>query len=79
MTGVNETLTQKMRHLISQHLALQTEFERYFLDTDTDMAGIVRDPFRLPVSAIPDDDDQTQTELVTLKEDSGTELKFQTE
>ena len=82
MTGVDETCTgtEKMRHLISQHLAaLQTEFERYFLDTDRNIAGIVWDPFQSPLTAIPNEDDQMQTELVTLKEDPGVKLKFQTE
>ena len=80
MTGVDETWTEKMKHLISQHLAaLQTEFERYSPDTDTGMADIVWDPFRSPATVIPDDDNQTQTELVSLKEDWGVKLKFQTE
>ena len=45
-TGVDKMCTEKMRHLISQQLsARQIDFEIHFLDMDTDMAGIVQDPF----------------------------------
>ncbi|XP_063612431.1 zinc finger BED domain-containing protein 5-like, partial [Penaeus indicus] len=68
------------QNLITQHLeALEGEFKRYFPDIQSLTSQLVRFPFTAPVTCIPDDNDDGQTELLTLQEDSGAKMKFETE
>ena len=66
------------QNLITQHLeALEGEFKRYFPDIQNLTSRLVR--FTAPVTCIPDDNDNAQTKLLTLQEDSGAKMKFETE
>ena len=66
--------------LITQHLeALEGEFKRYFPDFQSLTSRLVRAPFTAPVTCIPDDNDDAQTELFTFQEDSRAKMKFETE
>ncbi|XP_063889743.1 protein FAM200C-like [Scylla paramamosain] len=68
------------QNLITQHLeALEGEFKRYFPDIQSLTSRLVRTPFTAPVTCIPEDNDDGQTELLTLQEDSGAKMKFETE
>ncbi|XP_063847651.1 SCAN domain-containing protein 3-like [Scylla paramamosain] len=68
------------QNLITQHLeALEGEFKRYFPDIQSLTSRLVRAPFTAPVTCIPDDNDDGQTELLTLQEDSRAKMKFETE
>ncbi|XP_045104386.1 zinc finger BED domain-containing protein 5-like [Portunus trituberculatus] len=68
------------QNLITQHLeALEGEFKRYFPDIQSLTSRLVRAPFTAAVTCIPDDNDDGQTELLTLQEDSGAKMKFETE
>ena len=52
--------------LITQHLeALEGESIRYFPDIQSLTSRLVRAPFTTPVTCIPDDNDDGQTELLT--------------
>ncbi|XP_063849112.1 zinc finger BED domain-containing protein 5-like [Scylla paramamosain] len=66
------------QNLITQHLeALEGEFKRYFPDIQSLTSRLVRSPFTAPVTCIPDDNDDGQTELLTLQKDSGAKMKFE--
>ena len=68
------------QNLITQHLeALEGEFKIYFPDIQNLTSRLVRFPFTAPVTCIPDVNDDAQTELLTLQEDSGAKMKFETE
>ena len=68
------------QNLITQHhAAMEGEFKRYFPDKQNLTSRLVRFPFTAPVTCIPDDNDNGQTELLTLQEDSGAKMKFETE
>lgn len=68
------------KNLIVQHLeALVEEFKRYFPDIQIQTSQLVRFPFTAPVTCIPDDNDDGQTELLTLQEDTGAKMKIETE
>ena len=43
------------------------------------LVRLVRAPFITPMTCIPDDNDDGQTEVLTLQEDSGAKMKFKTE
>ena len=66
--------------LPNQHLeALEREFKRYCPDFQSLTSRLVRAPFITPVTCIPDDNDDGQTELLTFQDDSGAKMKFETE
>ena len=63
------------QNLITQHLeTLEGELRRYFPDIQSQTIGLVRFPCTAPVTCIPDDFDDAQTELLTLQKDLGAKL-----
>ncbi|XP_068210544.1 zinc finger BED domain-containing protein 5-like [Palaemon carinicauda] len=67
-------------NLITQHLeALEGEVKRYFLDPQRQNSLLVRFPFTAAGTCISDDNDDCQTELLALQEDSGAKIKFEHE
>ena len=68
------------QNLIIQHLeVLEEELKRYFPDIQSLTSRLVRAPFSAPVTYIPDDNDDGQTKLLALQEDSGAKMKFESE
>ena len=75
VSKIVEECDAAMQNLITQHLqALEGEFKRYFPDIQSLTSWLVRAPFTAPVTCIPDDKDDSQTELLTLQEDSGAKM-----
>ena len=80
MSDITEECDTATKNLIVQHLeALVEEFKRYFPDIQSQTSRLIRSPFTAPVTCISDDNDDGQNELLTLQEDSGAKIKFETE
>ena len=79
MDKIKAFIDAATQNLITQHLeALEGEFKRYS-DFQSLTSRLVRAPFTAPVTCIPDDNDDGQTKLLTLHEDSEAKMKFETE
>ena len=80
VSDIAEECDTATKNLIVQHPeAIVEELKRYFPDIPSQTSQVVRFPFTAPVTCIPDDNDDGQTELLTLQEDTGAKMKFETE
>ena len=68
LCSLNSTLHAALKMLIFEHIqAVKNEFRHL----------MVHDPFTVDVTSISDDDDDSQSELLTLQTDGGAKMKFE--
>ena len=56
-----------------------TEFNKHFPELSDDVAILVQDPLNAPVTSLPDENDEAQTELIQLQEETSAKLFFEKE
>ena len=82
LSSVCDSLDGDLKELILEHIRnLSAEFNDYFrIKIDSDSSPIVRmlrNPFTADVTCISDDDDDSQTELLSLQADGGAKVTFE--